>query len=333
MIDKLDTAVPYRSRFTKSFAKVVELSLTPEWEKKVWQDGGLYKRRGDFRAITHGELPIILHRWNKHDEKADDKIELVETGTMSMLDMVSLQQAVYDRDAEENRILRIDLTADVLGTGVQWFRDNVEVRHKQTHREWQMVGLNSRRSEQISAGRKPNQIRIYDKTGHRKVLLEAENRRLRRGDPDCEPVGFEARWGYSDKFIVTRVERQVAAKDVAKVGIAKVGHIWKAGTVDPFKQLVFPDDVKQRFPSLDSEFKMRIEEVIFAEWIRKRTLEQGWVYTRNEIFRMCSSRDAYYRLLKKYKQFALPIEGAAISRADLLRSYVSSIDRQMQKAA
>lgn len=329
LIDKLDSAVPRNAEYTRQFSKLVDLSMTPDWHRKVWRDGGHYLRRGDFREISGGELPVILHQYNRHDKRAGDKVELVETGTMSLLDMNSCVSQVYKVDPLENRVMRLDLASDVPDVPVDWFRNNTEFKGKQTNREWAVQSITQRTSQTLTSGIKPHQIRIYDKTGHRAKILSSEVRRMQRSEREFA-MSFEDRWGYRPTRIVTRVERQIGGAEVAKFGYAKLGHLYELPKCDPFKQIIFPEDV-QPDEELD---ELGIKDRIVAEWLMERSVREGIVNTKALVRRWSHNREAFHSFWRANRGFAMPTGARQMcTRNDLLESFRASIHVQLKQAA
>jgi hypothetical protein len=323
------------TQYTRNFARLVELSHTPEWAGKVWRDGGHYDRRGDFRAISGGELPVILHQGNRHDRKAGDKVELVETGPMSVLDMTATIQQLYKIDAQEQRVMRLDLAADTEDVTVSWYRNNTYARSKQTMREWAVQSISSRRAETLTAGNKPSQLRIYDKTGHRKVLLASELRKLSKEDKSLG-MSFEQRWGYSPDKIVTRVERQIGGKSaIERFGYTKVGNLYSLDKADPFSQIVFPGTNVFSWPLSGVLRSLPPEQQITAEFLRKLAISDGVTNAKNHLFRMCKHRTQFYRLWKRYEQFVMPLEQQEkpATRESVHTAFLHSMSRQLKRAA
>lgn len=307
--------------------------MSPDWHRKVWRDGGHYLRRGDFREISGGELPVILHQYNRHDKRAGDKVELVETGNMSLLEMNCAVSAVYKVDPMENRVMRLDLAADVQGTDVDWFRDHTEFKGKQTNREWAIQSITQRVAQTLTSGVKPHQIRIYDKTGHRKTLLAQEVRKMAREEREFK-LSFEQRWGYPETRIVTRVERQIGGAEVKKFGYSQVGHLYQLDKSDPFVQIVFPEDVDPPKRDLTFEDKMGIE------WMRMWVAKDGIVNAKVRLRKECDyyfpswGRQAQSERWRKWRKFVLEDESAQrTTRSDLLQSFRVSVNSQLKQAA
>jgi hypothetical protein len=356
----LDISVPRRTHFTRSFGKLIELSHTHEWHGKVWKQGGHYAMRGDFRAISGGELPVILHHQFQHDRKTGDKLELVETALLSLAEMRSIQEEVFAHPARENRVLRIDLAADVEGTTVDWFRENTQVRMKQMMREWHHTTASGRHAETLTMGQKPNQFRVYDKTGHRAKLLADE---LRKMSTTLEPyeeddgtitqrsqrsfgLSFEQRWGYPIDRVVTRVERQIGGKAPEKQGIGRVGNLVNLDSIDPFTALELPSD-KRIIGPLHLSQQNFPEESVMIEVLREKAQRDGITHAKNYLWRLCRftgdapledsralnrQHQRFYRRWKKYKPFVMPVADGNLSRRDLLESFRGSIHPQLKAA-
>lgn len=318
------------AQYTPAFSRIIELSHTPEWRGKVWKTGGnCYDRRGDFRAISGGELPVILHQGNRFNKKAGDKVELIETGNLKVLDMVATVQSLYQIDALDQRILRLDLASDNEGVAVEWFRTNTYARFKQVQEEWNTRTISKNRAETLYFGRAPNQLRIYDKTRHRKVLLSKERRSMPKSDRDlC--MTFEERWGYPADKVITRVERQIGGEQIAKVGYTRVGNLYELGNCHPFTQIVFPDDVRrpQRLKGLTAE------QQITAEYLRDFAMRDGIQHMWNELYNRCPHRTQFYRLKKRYEPFVMPLsEADGTTREKLHKAFLASMQQQLKYAA
>jgi hypothetical protein len=306
------------------------LSETPEWYGKVWRDGGHYRRRGDLREVSGGELPVILHIGNKHDSKADDKIELIETGPMRLSEMKDVIADMYQFAPDQSRVMRLDLCSDIEGTSVDWFRQNTYFRFKQTERKWMEVETSSRRAQTIVSGQKPRQNRIYDKTAHRQMLLASERRKMTREErPFCQ--SFEQRWGYPETRMITRIERQYGGGEPKEVGFERVRDLEKlAFGYDPFHNLVFmPPRPSRRIESL------RPKDRIMLDYLTYLIKVDGLTNARDYVWSICRAktregrRSQFYRLWRQCQRILgqATVEGS--SREGLLLSFNRSIQRQL----
>jgi hypothetical protein len=328
LIDKLDTAIHRQAEYTKNFVKVVELSYTPEWRGKVWTNGGHYQRRGDFREISGGELPVILHQHNMHDYKADDKIELIETGILTLAEMNETVRSIYKVEPLENRVMRLDLAADTQAVSVDWFRTNTYVHRKQEARAWMECDLSARRAQTLMSGKKPNQLRIYDKTGHRKVLLARELRRMTKEERPFA-MAFEERWGYDPGTMITRVERQIGGAGVGRFGFTRVGNLYKLSFTDPFEQICFAEDV----PAERRERRLTLKDKIIIDHLKEMASSKGLQHTRDYMFAASKNRCQFYRAWDKYKGFVMELGDENMTREKLHEAFLSSVEAQLKPAA
>lgn len=352
MIDKLDVGVSSRAPYRNSFSKLLNIAQSPEWRKKTWTDGGHYRSRIDLREVSGWTMPVILHVGNKHDNKAPDKVELIETGTMTLREMKDTLHEMYEFAPDDGRVMRLDLASDVEGTPVEWFRENTYVAMKQTHRAW--LEMSSRRAQTIYAGQKPRQLRIYDKTGHRAYIMQREVRRLPRELRDLS-FSFEKRWGYPQSKIITRIERQMGAKEPERMGfehlfdlkdlliISNDGYKTIRG-FDPFTRLTFPGDIAgpdyeaYRGDLHRALFKrsMRPADRLAVERLVEYAREHGIQNARDHLYNLCAGhgdqRQRFYRAWNKYKSFVMATVGGdeeGTNRESVLRAYSRSIHHQL----
>jgi hypothetical protein len=327
LIDKLDCAVPRIAEYTREFANLVNISMSPEWHGKVWREGGIYARRGDFREVSGGELPVIVHQNNRYDKKAGDKVELIETGSMTVGEMAQTISRVYAVDPIESRIMRLDLAADVEGVSVSWFRDHTEFRAKQTNREWSMQSITQRRAQTLYSGVKPHQLRIYDKTAHREKLYASELRKATK-EERAHMLSFDERWGHPASKLITRVERQIGGAEVEKFGYCRVGHLAEVYNADPFLQIVFPEERKRgRIKRFSPEDRVGID------WMRDRVARDGVVNAKALLREYCGSRWGFYRRWNRWQEFVMQEASEKVTRADLLESFRVSTLAQLNYAA
>jgi hypothetical protein len=90
----------------------------------------------------------------------DNKIEIHKVHRLSARQIVNVIEGIFEIDALELRLSRVDFTADVRGYSVEWFRVNCAVKHA---RIFKLVGLKSGSAETLYYGKSPNSICIYDK--------------------------------------------------------------------------------------------------------------------------------------------------------------------------
>jgi hypothetical protein len=244
-------------------------------------------------------VPVILHqmpRWNKGNTKGD-KIEFIGAGGMRVSEMVKAARSIYRFDAEEAEIMRLDCTADIDDVPVSWFRDFTRVKHKRIGREYgRWEKLNHSEAETYLAGNKPNQLRVYDKTEHRKFLLQKE--RLKAPKHMRAELTFEGMFhGLSPHRKITRVENQMGARSPAKrFGVKYFGNVAEMASKPVFGNIVFPELSRPNFDGLEGH-----DYFVARDLLRFRD-EHGLRDARNE-YRRHVSRPTFYRNWPKFEAF------------------------------
>jgi hypothetical protein len=188
--------------------------------------------------------------------------------------------------------------------------------------------ISQRSAQTLLSGQKPNQFRVYDKTGHRKMILASEVRKMRPSEREFA-MSFEDRWGYASEGVVTRIERQIGAGQPKALGYSQVGNLYKLSFADPFERLVFPEDLDQ----IDIDHFTNPYHRITAQYLRDRAQWDGVNNTRDYLRDACKhrGRDSFYRLWNIYKGFVLSSEGGGngITRAGVRRSFLASLEKQL----
>jgi hypothetical protein len=337
MIDKLDCGIPVSAPYTREFAKILSIADSPEWARASRVGGQHYHRRTDLRELSGGELPVILHRGNTHDSRADDKVELIETAKYKLSELKDVVRSMYIFAPDEARVLRLDAAADVRGTSVDWFHKHTYPQYKQTHRAWVENTISQRHAQTLLAGQKPRQLRIYDKTGHRASMLDSETRKMSRPERVAAYGGtmeqpgamtFEDRWGYPRTDMVTRVERQMGGGEPKTMGYERIGSLYKLSFGDPFERIIFPEDSGVA----DLDTLKNPNDRLAAEALRDRARRFGVQDARDYLYSCCKwrKRDVYYRLWKRFRPFVMATdEDVAMTHADLQRSFLSSLEWQL----
>jgi hypothetical protein len=104
--------------------------------------------------------------------------------------------------------MRIDLCADMVGILIQWFLSRLRVKFKRVAHE---IGqLKAQRISKlgvqtISAGKRPNMLRAYDKVAECTEQLRKLQRKRSR---DADELSLETEFGIVKGSVMTRIERQ-----------------------------------------------------------------------------------------------------------------------------
>lgn len=273
--------------------------LEAEGRGKGWR---LQGARQPYMRIANLEtygIPAILHqmpRWNKGNKKGD-KIEFIGAGGMRISEMVKAARNIYKFDAEDAEIMRLDCTADVDDVPVSWFRDYTRVRHKRLGREYgRWEKLNRSVAETYTAGNKPNQLRIYDKTEQQKFLLQCERLKLPRNMRNS--LTYEGMFhGLSPDRKVTRIENQMGARSPAKKFRVKFfGQIAEMASKPVFGNIVFPEMRRPSFEGIEG-----IDLFVARDLLRFRD-DHGLRDAMHE-FRRNVSRATFYRKWPMFEAF------------------------------
>jgi hypothetical protein len=240
MLDKCDLEAPRGISFNRDFGRHFNNSANDALFKK--SGGGLYLVKADLRGVG---IPAMLSLGHKHHPKLGPKFEYLGAGEMCYSDFVGHYEQVFKGDVCEASFLRVDLAGDIPRVKADELGRMMWCKHKHTNQqeygEWQhkMTTYNRFAAQTLYYGCKPRQLRIYDKTLHRaQVLLRNRHRHEKKHGLPLST--FEEAFGYAATEIVTRVERQMGARETAeKWGIKKFGQIHELVNRDPFENLVF----------------------------------------------------------------------------------------------
>lgn len=171
-----------------------------------------------------------------HRRSGTHKLEIVGTGEMTLLEIITEIGGVFDLDPMQAAIMRIDLAADIHDRSVEWFRRNARVSLKRYSSEFGRFVSEHAQVQTLYFGKRPNVFRIYNKTEQERI----EYRRLNFGRSAEKPIPtFEEKYGHRGDEILTRVERQYGGGRVPKQ-IADLRRLQEnAINFNPFEPLRF----------------------------------------------------------------------------------------------
>jgi hypothetical protein len=246
MIDKLDVRILEGTSLTGE----VDLLLMDSSVRKI--SSRHYKFVTDLRPHSYN---LILHYSCRHGDEHNHKLELTDVGEMTLERMAGEIQQVFNVNAYQLPIMRLDLAVDVSGIGVPWFAEHLRVAQKRWMANLgvvEFVEMGKREIQTLYYGKRPNLIRIYNKLEE----YHAEYQRISRAlvKSGLPIPTFEHCFGMPDSgHILTRVERQMGGGRVPKE-LATVNDLKKCAAFNPFGQLEFisrgttePDPSKYTF--------------------------------------------------------------------------------------
>lgn len=305
-------------------------NLSTETLKKAIRKGRDYSQVIDLRYL---DIPALQHVANIYDRDLGDKFEFIEAGSLKVSQMVGYLREVYQTDAEECSMMRVDLTGDLPGNLVPWCRDHVRVAKKQCVRDhgktladFGQVEISMRRAETVYWGKKPHQTRVYDKTGERIYALHKKLNQMQRDERNAITLGahFEAEYGYPMQSQITRFERQLGARESGKAfGMDKLGEISKAVFLNPFESMEFPLQCEPaKIPKTLAGFEV--------EYFRGLVQRDGLTNARNAMFRAWGEK-AFYRYYKRILPLLFDsgelVQGP--TRERIRKAYVESTLKQL----
>jgi hypothetical protein len=334
MVDKLDLEVPQKLPFRRDFHKLWNGPDADQVFKK--RSGGLYEVTADLRGVG---IDAMLSCGHKHHKKLGPKLEILRAGDKTFSAWAEVHDQVFQGEAWDDEILRADLTADVRGVPVGYFERAMWCKFKHTtQQEYGEPGQHSESelremaaafsrfdAQTLYYGRKPRQVRFYDKTRHRlKVLLPAINRE--RKQHGLELVSFADVYGYDQREIVTRAERQMGARETAEAwGVVSLGEIHRLAKFDPFERLRFAADARGG-PGLGELEGMRAAFIdLMRDRIERTGLEDARAWLRGKFTKPNSFRHFW----ADNEHLILSVRGSKVTRAELTQEYRRSLGLQL----
>jgi hypothetical protein len=324
MIDKYDSEVPFKVPFQPAFKRHWDNPQNDALFKK--RSGGLYLVQADLRGVN---IPIMLNIGHKHHAKLGPKVEIIGAGDMTYSEWAAAREQVFQGEPYDDAILRVDLTADC-GVPVGAFERAIWCKHKLINQheygEWdhKTTDINRLAAQTIYYGRKPHQIRIYDKTLHRAQVLLPKLHRQEKRDGVALSTFFEA-YGYESNKVVTRVERQMGARETAKAwGIATFGDIQKLAKCDPFQKLQFGDDARGGATLDELDGHRRSHILLLRRIVENEGVDAVKVWLRQQ-FKVA---DSYRRFWRENEHLIIDVS-PFITRGELTQQYQASILQQL----
>lgn len=323
-LDRLELIFPGETRLKPKFAE--------HWNSPVndrifkMSSDAHYMKTGDLRGIG---LDARLACGNRHYFQAGPKLTIFRMGEKAISEVIGIAEEIFDTDIWKASMPRVDLTADTEGVTVNEFEQGLYVLHKQTSQteygETDKVDRAYRRgkAESIYFGRGKGQVRIYNKTEEREMLLRKLNRAHKRHN---KPIRiFQEEYGYDPLGLPrTRVEKQCGGRLAEDLwGIRYLGDIHRLADVDPFANFRFACDLKQGKALNDLDDSMRAYILLLRRMAIERSLADVDLFLK-QTYRNPEN-------LKKFKQRyrTLYTPEALITRQSLTEQYRRSIIEQL----
>jgi len=285
---------------------------------------GRYEWATDFRPIgIDARLNYSLKRKEGQSHNGEHKLELIDTGVKSFSQLSALVEQVVEGPIDDLELMRIDLCADICEVPVAWFLNRIRVKYKRI--AYEMGNLKYQRIgkagiQTISAGRRPNIVRIYDKIAEYKEQL---NRRNRKRSCDSDALTLKSEFGVSDSATITRVERQFGGGRLPD-GVGCFGKLARLPDYDPFTNIEIVNGSAAYLPT--------IKECGFDTWVtgtRLRELQDEMGVQQFRRWLNANSAGNGTRCRKTYSQFLEPRFDTRLTSETLFEVYRESVTKQL----
>jgi hypothetical protein len=323
LIDKLELRLPALTLFR---AEVREFILESRHFKKSARTMG----SGRYEWVTNLNpvgIDALLHFGLKRPEndphEGEHKLELMDTGQKSYSSLVAQIESTIEESVDDLELMRIDLCADVLEVPVEWFLPRLRVKFKRVAHEvgllkYQRIGKAG--IQTISAGKRPNIVRIYDKVAEYKEQLRKIRKKQSR---DSDEVTLKAEFGVSENATITRVERQFGGNRIPHEidCFHRLSHL---PNFNPFTNIQISNATGSNVPTIKEcgadkwlagtrlrELKDELGEQQFQRWLSVNT----------------SGNAARFR--KRYSQFLQPDGKNLVTSESIFEMYRASVIRQL----
>lgn len=323
MIDKLELRLP---ALTPICAPVREFILESRHFTNSSRavSSGRYEWVTDIRPIG---IDALLHYSLKRNEddphEGEHKLELLDTGEKSYSDLVAQVERTVECAIEDFEVMRIDLCADMLGIPIDWFLSRIRVKHKRIAHEigrlkFQRIGKAG--IQTLSAGKRPNMLRIYDKVAEYKVQFK---KLVRKRSRDADELTLEKEFGVSENSVITRIERQFGGGRIP-LSIDCFGQLSRLPDFNPFTNIEIRNGTGARVPTIQEcgldkwltgtrlhQLKEEMGEQHFSRWLNVNSLRNA----------------ARYR--ETYSDFLQPDGDNLVTAQTIFETYRESVIKQL----
>jgi hypothetical protein len=303
VIDKLDSGIPSKTSFHPEFQRLYReirgTSIDPFHRSK------LYEYSADLQPFGYDAILHMYSRFGKRDRHlrptGDHKLELVDTGRKSFSHLVNEIERIFEFDALEARVMRLDLAADIEGISVSWFQERIKATYKRclaSIGSTRFIEMGKGGIQTLYFGKRPNLFRIYDKVEEYRVQYEKllKNWRCEEPVPTFEEFCSIPETGH----VLTRVERQLGGAGIPEQ-LKKVRDLKQLENFRPFDRLMIVDG-GQPEPHPDHYSFM---EFCTGMYLREMAQKQGMHATLQFMTRKSNRNAAWARA--KFRDF-LPTE-------------------------
>jgi hypothetical protein len=323
MIDKLELRLPRLTQFRPEPREFM-LESRHFANSARTMPSGRHEWVTDLRPVgIDGLLHYSLKRKENDPHEGEHKLELLDTGFKTFGELLGQVSAALEGPTDDLEVMRIDLCADIRGVPVDWFFDRLRVRFKRVCYEmgllkYQRIGKAG--IQTITAGKRPNLVRVYDKVAEYKDQLRKLNRKR---SADANELTLEGEFGVAENATITRIERQFGGGRIP-MKIDSLGKLRILPEFNPFTNVEIANGSGAGTPPL--------AECGFDAWVtgtRLRQLQDEMGLQQFNRWLNVSSGGNGARYRKKYFQFLQPDFDTCVTSLTLFEVYRESMEKQL----
>lgn len=318
MIDSVATRIPHDAPFGPELDQIAH-DLRRGFPTAGFRPSQHYALSGDLRQFG---IPAILHLECRHTDGREHKLEIVETGSRSFTDVLSIIGRTFRIDPLTAEVMRIDLAADVRDVPVSYFEATMRTRFKRSATDigdTQRMRIGAAELETIYVGRKPNCVRIYNKPIECAKKYRDWKRRFRN---NACLLPFDRIFGFSEDAVLTRVERQIGARIPPQLAtMADVKH--NAAGFNPFENV----QILARKSALPTVAQCGLTTWMIGTKLRELRAQMGMQRFRKFVNR--HSKGNASRMIEQYAEFLNCESETLITSETLFGIYRESMMRQL----
>lgn len=268
-------------------------------------------------------LHFSLKREDCDPHEGEHKLELLDTGQKRYSDIARQIESTIEGPIFDLETMRIDLCADMTGVPIDWFLSRLRVKFKRVAHE---IGtLKAQRIgkagiQTLSAGKRPNIFRAYDKVAEYKEQL----RRLqRKRSKDADDLTLESEFGIPADAVITRLEQQFGGNRVPPA-IATFGDLFRLPEFNPFTRIEISSGTAARVPTIGER---GLSVWLMGTRLRELQDEMGLHQFYRWLNRYTSGNSA--RLRRQYAEFLQPQNDDLVTTRTVFEAYRESVTKQL----
>lgn len=320
MIDKIEVRLLSSVTFRKDIRTLIR-QMDYSTGKGFMRPSRFYAGIGDLTPLG---IDGLLHYHCKKGGQGNHKLEMLGTGKKPFSALAAVFDAVIDGPSDDLGIMRLDLCADIPDVPVSWFHPRLRIRYKRMSHQigplkYEIIGKAG--METISAGRRPNVVRIYDKVAESKMQFR---RMVRRTSKEADPLDFKKEFGFGPESVLTRVERQFGGGRIPEM-LSTFGKLCRAPQFNPFDVLEITGDTGASLPAVrecDS-----VTEYLAGRELNRMISEMGLQSARRWLNKESPGNGA--RMLKRFHRFLPGSNADSVTVERIFEIYRASVTHQL----